>query len=318
MTTVRFLPMTPFAVETLRAAEKSARDAGRPTILPVDVIVGTLDRGRSGVGPVALQAAGVSLEQARALARTSEAHVRDDRGSDAEALAALGIDLEEVRRRMETSLGEGSLSMPEPAIAPSDALLAAAHAAVDEATSIGQDFLGTEHLLLGVLAHDEKQGGDLTRRLGISGTAIRERIFAGMAFVSFLFSAAGERFVWDEVAEVKSSVDALEGGAWDAGMALVQTARQGITSALSAAYESRWPELSSALAASWLEHLNATVGGDDNTAASRRSEAFAILEADPDAMNVAASFGEAARSEVSRLRTGVEDLTASGTAESRE
>lgn len=306
------LPMTDFAVQTLRAAERSARDAGRSAILPIDVIVGTLDRGRRGVGPVALQDVGVSREQARALAGETVQHRAADRASDDEALAAVGIDLDEVRSRVEAALGEGSLSISEPAIAPSEELVASARAAVEVATSIGQGFVGTEHLLLGVLAHDEEHGGRLTGLLGVSSQAIRERIFAGMAFVSFLFSAAGDRFIWDEVAEVRASVDALEGGAWDEGMALVRSASQAIGAALGAAYDSPWPDLPATLAETWVEHLRATERGDEEIAEARRSAAFAALQADPGATRLAGAFGQAARSEIAKLRTGVANLKSSG------
>jgi hypothetical protein len=162
--------------------------------------------------------------------------------------------------------------------------------------------------LLGVLAHDEEHGGQLVVLLGVSSEAVRERIFAGMAFVSFLFSAAGDRFVWDEVAEVQVSANALEGGTWDQGMALVKAAREAIIAALGAAYDSAWPDLPATLAATWVDHLRATVRGDDETAAARRSEAFAVLQADPAATSLAAAFGQAARSAVAELRAGVANL----------
>jgi ATP-dependent Clp protease ATP-binding subunit ClpA len=90
-----------------------------------------------------------------------------DAPSDREALAALGIDLDEVRRRVEEAFGPGALDRVRrprgrrwgghtPFARTSKKAL---ELALREAISLGHNYIGTEHLLLGMLrgegpAHD--------------------------------------------------------------------------------------------------------------------------------------------------------------------
>ena len=88
-------------------------------------------------------------------------------GPDATALAALGIDLDEVRRRAEEAFGPGALDRRRGRSRrrlgghipfSTDAKTALA-LALREAVGLGHDHIGTEHVLLGMLrgegpAHD--------------------------------------------------------------------------------------------------------------------------------------------------------------------
>lgn len=79
----------------------------------------------------------------------------DDLGDDAEALGALGIDLDEVTRAVEASFGEGALSrgpVPRKKRAPmSSGARKALELSLREAIQLGDKRIGSEHILLGVL-----------------------------------------------------------------------------------------------------------------------------------------------------------------------
>jgi len=92
--------------------------------------------------------------------------------SDAEALSAIGIDLEEIRHRVEEAFGPGALDQTpvtrRPRFRRGCAGGWAGHIpftprakktlelSLREARHLGQDYIGTEHLLLGLLR--EKEG----------------------------------------------------------------------------------------------------------------------------------------------------------------
>lgn len=82
--------------------------------------------------------------------------------TDAAALAALGIDLDEVRRRVEDTFGPGALDRVRrprgrrwgghtPFARSSKKAL---ELALREAISLGHNYIGTEHMLLGMLRAD--------------------------------------------------------------------------------------------------------------------------------------------------------------------
>lgn len=88
-----------------------------------------------------------------------EAHLRRIAGSaelDADALSSVGIDLEEVRRRVEAEFGAGALDAPAPTKRRrwmpfgEDAKMAL-ELALREAIALGHREIGSAHLLLGVL-----------------------------------------------------------------------------------------------------------------------------------------------------------------------
>jgi ATP-dependent Clp protease ATP-binding subunit ClpA len=82
--------------------------------------------------------------------------------SDAAALASLGIDLDEVRRRVEEAFGPGALDrVRRPRgrrwgghIPFAKGSKKALELALREAIALGHNYIGTEHLLLGMLRGD--------------------------------------------------------------------------------------------------------------------------------------------------------------------
>ena len=108
-------------------------------------------------------------------------------GEDAEALASIGIDLDEIRRRVEESFGPGALDQaPEPAqgtrrITMTREAKQSVELAAREARALRHGYVGTEHLLLGLIgAAQRNPRGDFSpqtlRDLGIDPAQARQRV----------------------------------------------------------------------------------------------------------------------------------------------
>ena len=102
--------------------------------------------------------------------------------SDAEALATLGIDLEEVRRQVELAFGPGALERTRAAggggprlgghIPFERATKKALQLALREALRLKHNYIGTEHLLLGLL-HGDGLAEEILTGLGLRLDATR-------------------------------------------------------------------------------------------------------------------------------------------------
>lgn len=305
--TTRPIPLTAFASEVLRAAQKSARDLGRREVAREDAVVGTLATGRRGVGPRALLACGVTLEGSKRLARGLPTEPSVAARADADLLAGLGIDVDDLQRRLTESLGQG-LSVPEPTVTPSEQLTAAIYFGMDEAETLGHSYFGTEHLLLGLVAHDTRAGTDLFNRLGTPPLRVRDALMQGLAFVSYLFDGVGDHSPWEDIDDARRKVARLAGRAWDDGMRLVQHASGELRAALERAYDADWPTLPADVGSIWEQHLLATAAGDDQTAAACRERVMASLASLPEAVSLAEQFGATAGQAIRVLLGAIDEL----------
>jgi ATP-dependent Clp protease ATP-binding subunit ClpA len=107
---------------------------------------------------------------------------------DAEALGAIGIDLDEVRRRMEASFGPGALhwhpdphcrgDRPRPGghIPFSPRAKKVLELSLREALALKHRHIGTEHILLGLVREGEGLAMLVLTRLGAGPQAIRARV----------------------------------------------------------------------------------------------------------------------------------------------
>ena len=142
-------------------AQGEARELGHPNLGTHLLLLGILGEPETAGGR-ALGALGIGADDVR------EEIVRSDRErsafteEDADALRSVGVDLDEVRRRVEEAFGPGALEG-----SPSDRRgFGARHQpltprskkalelALREALHLGHRYIGTEHLLLG-LVRDE-------------------------------------------------------------------------------------------------------------------------------------------------------------------
>jgi len=93
----------------------------------------------------------------------------------AKALESLGISREEVRGQVEEiiGLGQGSPAGPIPFTCRAKKVL---ELSLREALALGHHYIGTEHLLLGLLREDEGVAAQVLARLGTDHARIRERV----------------------------------------------------------------------------------------------------------------------------------------------
>jgi ATP-dependent Clp protease ATP-binding subunit ClpA len=104
---------------------------------------------------------------------------------DADALAVLGIDLDEVRRRVEASFGPGALDRGRRRRRPAGRQLpftATAKRSLElglrQALARGDKSIGPQHLLLGLLQAEDDTSLALLRRRGRSAEEVRAALLA--------------------------------------------------------------------------------------------------------------------------------------------
>jgi ATP-dependent Clp protease ATP-binding subunit ClpA len=107
--------------------------------------------------------------------------LREAGGLDGDALASIGIDLDEVRRRADASFGEGALARRGgPArrgrVPMSRRGKAALEGALREALERGDRQIGAEHVLLGLLRDERATAVRVLRRAGVEAAALREAL----------------------------------------------------------------------------------------------------------------------------------------------
>ena len=100
----------------------------------------------------------------------------EDEGIAVKALAQLQVQPGQVRAQIETlhpageqPVGNGQLGMTAPG-------KESIELAVQEARSFGHHYIGTEHLLLGLLREEKEPGGQVLRKLGVTPEKARKII----------------------------------------------------------------------------------------------------------------------------------------------
>jgi ATP-dependent Clp protease ATP-binding subunit ClpA len=168
-------------------AQVSARRLGHGWVGTEHLLLGLLQG--DGIAARVLASQGIT---AAAVEREVLAEVgRGPLGAgDAEALGAIGIDLEEVRRRVEASFGPGALQWrPGRGCGPGRRLpLFGGHLpftprakkvlelSLREALALKHKYIGTEHILLGLVREGEGLAMLVLTRLGAGPDAIRARV----------------------------------------------------------------------------------------------------------------------------------------------
>ena len=177
----RFTDKARTAVIAARAEAAERGDQIRPVYMLYALAAG------DGVAARALAGLGVdAVAIERRLGRAAPLR-RPPGGDDAEALASIGIDLDEIARRVEESFGPGALDRsPGPAqgtgrIAMTREAKQSVELAAKEARALRHSYIGTEHLLLGLLSAAERNPrGDFSPAtlsdLGIDPAQLRQRV----------------------------------------------------------------------------------------------------------------------------------------------
>jgi ATP-dependent Clp protease ATP-binding subunit ClpA len=149
-------------------AKAKATERGDDQIRPLHMLYGLA--AADGVAARALTALGVDPAAVeRELGRSAPdgpAPLSEAADGDAEALAAIGIDLDEIKRRIEESFGPGALERVPPA--PKGSLNWTGHLPLNdqaklslalsfkEARALHHRYIGTEHVLLGLMRAAER------------------------------------------------------------------------------------------------------------------------------------------------------------------
>jgi ATP-dependent Clp protease ATP-binding subunit ClpA len=170
-----FERFTDGARDAVVRAQEEAAALGHNYIGTEHLLLGLTARGES-----ILPSFGVTHEAL--VAQTLHVIGRGRPADAASALASIGIDLEEVRRRVEDAFGPGALERtragrgfcPERPFTPRSKK--ALELATKEARRLGHGYVGSDHLLLGVLAVRQGVAVELLQRLGANPERVRAAV----------------------------------------------------------------------------------------------------------------------------------------------
>ncbi|MDD7964468.1 Clp protease N-terminal domain-containing protein [Actinomycetospora lemnae] len=159
-------------------AQEDARERGDDTIRSEHLLLGVC-RATDTRGAALLAARGVTL-------RVVEDDLRRSVVSDRDALASVGIDLDEVRERVEDTFGPGALENTRAAgmrrrrrwghIPFDRGAKKVLELALREAIRRGDRTIGTEHVLLGMLHRETGRASTLLHARGVSLREVRSAV----------------------------------------------------------------------------------------------------------------------------------------------
>ncbi|MGZ4581166.1 MAG: Clp protease N-terminal domain-containing protein [Nocardioidaceae bacterium] len=156
-------------------AERHSREATASEIRPEHLLMGLLDD-KDCLAVRVVGSLGVPVARLREELDARRLQYVDglDR-DDAEALKAIGIDLDEVVRRIDRNLGGLS---PRRRGRPrfSRAAKKALELALREALALRHNYIGTEHLLLGLARSDDRVVADTLAACGLDRTLLRRAV----------------------------------------------------------------------------------------------------------------------------------------------
>jgi ATP-dependent Clp protease ATP-binding subunit ClpA len=133
-------------------------------------------------GRAARLLAGLAVEPGWARGEVERIVGRGEPGIDADALATLGIDLDTVRERVERTFGAGALSgsrrcrrglLRGGALPFTPRAKKALELSLREAVAMGDDHIGSEHVLLGIAREEDGVGARILRSRGVDRAAVR-------------------------------------------------------------------------------------------------------------------------------------------------
>jgi len=173
-----FERFTDRARQVVVMAQEEAARLQHDSVGPGHVLLALL-RIQGGAAFVVLTEAGIDYNRARAAviqqAKPGEAQDAIS-GGPAEALAAIGIDLTQIRQSAEQNFGPGALLFPRVPFSPAaKRLLPLAEL---ESVALAHFYTGTEHLLLALLDEDDS---DVLAALGADQSEIRSKVIRRMA-----------------------------------------------------------------------------------------------------------------------------------------
>lgn len=178
------------ARDAIVRAQIEARYLGDGRIGTEHILLGVL--ASTGPAAAALEEAGLSLPEVRALLPTMARKTSFSGEPDPGALAAIGIDIEEIRRSVEDAFGPGALESTTAAqsrlgrrsrrhIPFTSHAKQACEFAFREALQLSHREIAPEHLLLGTLRNPEYTAAAVLRTAGADPEEVRRTLLARMA-----------------------------------------------------------------------------------------------------------------------------------------
>ncbi len=107
--------------------------------------------------------------------------IHEGQGVAAKAIESVGISLDEVREQVEEMIGR-STSAPTGHIPFTPRAKKVLELALREALELGHNYIGTEHLLLGVMREGEGVGAQVLVKLGADRSRVREQVIQLLQF----------------------------------------------------------------------------------------------------------------------------------------
>jgi ATP-dependent Clp protease ATP-binding subunit ClpA len=167
------------AREVTVSAQAEARRLGHSRIGAEHLLLALVTTGDGGLGGEIVRGLGVTAESVEA--EIAKADRRGGLGpTDAEALEAIGISLDEVSRRIEESFGPGALRAGREGrrrrhIPFGDDAKKVLERSLREALKLKHNYIGTEHILL-ALSADRGLAGGILETLGAAPLEVRAEV----------------------------------------------------------------------------------------------------------------------------------------------
>ena len=148
----------------VEAALEEARMLGHDSLGDEDLLLGIL-HADEGIGAETLSSLGVTLEEAR---EESEEMLSD-------ALSSIGISLEEMHRETGDTF---DMRLPEDRKIPlSPRAKKVLVRARKEMRELGDNYLGTEHVLLGIVCNEDGTAVRMLASMGVSPETLEDRLY---------------------------------------------------------------------------------------------------------------------------------------------
>ncbi|MDQ3949709.1 MAG: GntR family transcriptional regulator [Gemmatimonadota bacterium] len=121
--------------------------------------------------------------------------IRDDKGVAAAVLENLNADLDKIRRKIEATVKKGKAPPARPDLPYTSRAKKVLEFAMSEARELNHSYVGTEHLLLGLLREEKGIAAQVLNSAGVSVDAARAemlRVFRTVAFANRAAPPRGE------------------------------------------------------------------------------------------------------------------------------
>jgi ATP-dependent Clp protease ATP-binding subunit ClpA len=173
-----FEKFTKWAKRAVSLSQDEAMALGHDHIGTEHVLLGLVGA-EGGLAGEVLTQHGVSLSRAReeTMRILVAAGVTGTGGQAAtDALASIGIDVEAIRRQADATFGPGRFQYPRPPFTPRGKKVL--ELSLRESVALEHSYIGTEHLLLGMLAEGEGVGIKVLQALDVNVAELRPEILA--------------------------------------------------------------------------------------------------------------------------------------------